>query len=86
MRNQKAKKSAVELLAFKNGCLKAENGDASLYTLLSVISIIFLVLVWCMIWLSCSKANYFWDSCQGIVAKVTILGPRDAIWNAEEIL
>ena len=26
-----------------------------------------------------SKIDYFWDSCQGAVSKVTILGPLDAI-------
>ena len=58
----KSQKSAVEFLTFKNGCLKAENGDAGLYTLLvmlSMISIILLVIVWYMLWLTCSRIILF---------------------------
>ena len=53
------------ILNFQNGCVKAEFGDAVFYTLLDMLSVIFLVIVWYMIWLSCFKANYFWDSLSG---------------------
>ena len=35
------------------------------YTQLDMLSFILLVIVWCMIWFSCFKADYFWDRLSG---------------------
>ena len=56
------------ILNFQNGRLMAEFGEAVSYTLLFILSVInniLLVIVWYMIWLSCFKANFFWESLSG---------------------
>ena len=66
-------KNAVEFSETETGWLKREFGDAAFYTQLDMLSFILLVIVWCMIWFSCFKANYFWDRLSGSRPKVTII-------------